>query len=62
MKHHHEVEENHNNIYNLVGLFSGLFTGVVLNGNIIQIVFLGIVGFLFARFFVKTLVDGSENS
>ncbi len=62
MKHHHEVEENHSNIYNLVGLFSGLFTGVVLNGSIIQIVFLGIVGFLFARFFVKTLVDGSENS
>jgi hypothetical protein len=62
MKHHHEAEENYNYIYNLVGLFSGLFIGVVLNGNIFQIAILGIVGFLFARFFVKTLVDGSENS
>jgi len=60
MKNHHGEEElkSYDYIYYLVGLLSGLFTGVVLDNGFILILVLGLVGLLFAGFFLNTLVRG----
>jgi len=60
--HHHKAEENYDNIYYIVGLLSGLFSGVVINDGVILTLILGIFGLLFSAFFLKLLVRGSENS
>lgn len=61
MAHHHEEKEiNVNALYYLVGLFSGLLTGLVIDDGIGWIVALGITGLLFARLFLQVFVRGRE--
>ena len=63
MKHHHkEEEENHDYLYYLVGLLSGLFTGVVIDNGFILVPILGIVGLLLAGFFLNVFVRGREKT
>ena len=63
MTHHHEKEEeNYVNLFYIVGLLSGLFTGVVIDNGLILTLILGVVGLLFTAFFVKLLVSGREDS
>jgi hypothetical protein len=59
MSHHHtEKKENINNLYYLVGLLAGLFTGAVIEFSIIYLVTGAIVGLLFAALFLNVLVKG----
>ena len=64
MKHHHNEEEENSNdyLYYLVGLLSGLFTGVVIDNGFILIPILGIVGLLLAGFFLNVFVRGREKA
>jgi hypothetical protein len=62
MTHHHEEEKNYDYIYYLVGLLSGLFTGVVIGGSCIWVPILGLFGLLFAAFFIKLFVHGRERA
>ncbi|HZY35594.1 MAG TPA: hypothetical protein VFE53_03035 [Mucilaginibacter sp.] len=59
---HHKAEENHDKLFYIVGLLAGLFTGYVIGQGIILIVVLGIVGLLFAAFFLQLLVKGREDA
>jgi membrane associated rhomboid family serine protease len=56
--HHHKEEENYSNLYYIVGLLAGLFTGVILDGGITWVVVMGIFGVLFTAFFRAILVKG----
>ncbi|MDB5090818.1 MAG: hypothetical protein JWR09_4812 [Mucilaginibacter sp.] len=58
MTHHEEEEKSYDYIYYLVGLLSGLFTGIVIDTSFILIPILGIVGLLFAGFFLNVFVRG----
>ena len=58
---HEEKEENYINIYYIVGLLAGLFTGLVLDAGFIWIPIMGLFGLLFTGFFVKLLVEGRGN-
>jgi hypothetical protein len=58
MKHHEEEEKNVDYLYYLIGLLSGLFTGFVIDTTFILIPILGIVGLLFAGFFLNVFVRG----
>ena len=60
--HHHEEEKNDNYVYYLVGLLSGLFTGVVINNGFILVPVLGIVGLMLAGFFLNVFVRGREQA
>jgi uncharacterized membrane protein YeaQ/YmgE (transglycosylase-associated protein family) len=64
MKHHHEEEDQKSQdyIYYLVGLLSGLFSGVVIDNGFILIPILGIVGLLFAGLFLSVFVKGREKA
>jgi hypothetical protein len=55
---HHEEEKSYDYLYYLIGLLSGLFTGVVINYSPILIPILGVVGLLFAGFFLNVFVRG----
>jgi hypothetical protein len=59
-QHHETEEENYDFIYYLVGLLSGLFTGVILESSFIWIPILGIFGLLFTAFFLQLLVKNSD--
>jgi hypothetical protein len=58
MKHHEEEDNSYDYLYYLIGLLSGLFTGFVIDTNFILIPVLGIVGLLFAGFFLNVFVRG----
>lgn len=59
MKHHHEAEKvNDKNIYSLAGILGGAFIGLILESGFIWIPILGIVGGLFAAFFISVFVRG----
>jgi uncharacterized membrane protein YeaQ/YmgE (transglycosylase-associated protein family) len=59
MTHHHKIEEkNHDYVYYLIGLLSGLFAGVVINNGFILIPILGIFGLMLAGFFLNVFVRG----
>jgi len=59
MKHEEKQEEiSYDYIYYLVGLFSGLFIGFILDSGFIWIPILGVVGLLFAAFFLVVFVRG----
>jgi hypothetical protein len=60
--HHNEEEENYDYLYYLVGLLSGLFTGVVIDNGFILVPILGIVGLLLAGFFLNVFVRGREKA
>ncbi|MDB5136175.1 MAG: hypothetical protein JWP37_2778 [Mucilaginibacter sp.] len=63
MAHHHEQQEettNYNSLYYLVGLLTGLFIGVVIDLGITWTLSLGVVGLLFAAFFLSVFVRGRE--
>ncbi len=62
MAHHHEEEEKGSldYIYYLVGLFSGLFIGFVLDLSFIWIPIMGVFGLMFAGFFLAIFVKGRE--
>ena len=63
MAHHHKKEEiNYDYVYYLVGLLSGLFTGVVINNGFILVPVLGIVGLMLAGFFLNVFVRGREQA
>ncbi|MCR8561553.1 hypothetical protein KXD93_28115 [Mucilaginibacter sp. BJC16-A38] len=55
---HHEEEKSYDYLYYLIGLLSGLFTGVVIDYTAILIPILGVVGLLFAGFFLNVFVRG----
>ena len=59
----HQQEDTPVNIkglYYLVGLLTGLFTGLVTAGTIGWIIALGVVGLLFAALFQQVFVRGRE--
>jgi len=59
MSHHHnEEEKSYDFLFYLIGLLAGMFTGFVLDGSFIWIPVLGIVGLLFAGFFLNAFVRG----
>ncbi|MDB4918700.1 hypothetical protein [Mucilaginibacter sp.] len=58
MKHHEEEDNSYDYLYYLIGLLSGLFTGFVIDTNFILTPILGIVGLLFAGFFLNVFVRG----
>lgn len=61
MTHTEEKEEiNFNALYYLVGLLTGLFIGVVIDISITWTLSLGVVGLLFAAFFLQVFVRGRE--
>ena len=62
MTHHKEEEKNVDYLYYLIGLLSGLFTGVVIDYAFILIPILGVVGLLFAGFFLNVFVRGRGNA
>lgn len=63
MTHHHATKQIKDaNIYYLVGLFSGLFIGLILEGSLLWIPILGIVGLLFAALFVTVFVRGRADA
>ena len=61
--HHHEEEEKSQDyLYYIIGLLSGLFTGLILESSFIWIPILGIFGLLFAGFFLNVFVRGRESA
>lgn len=58
--HQAEKEINIKGLYYLVGLLSGMVTGLVTAGTIGWIVALGVVGLLFATLFQQVFVRGRE--
>ena len=59
MKNNHEEDiRQYDYIYYLVGLMSGFFVGVILDKEFIWIPVLGLVGLLFAGFFLNVFVRG----
>ncbi len=61
MKHHEEVK-NYDSLYYLVGLLTGLVVGVVIDTTFVLIPILGVVGLLFAGFFLNVFVRGRGNA
>jgi hypothetical protein len=61
MKHHEEVK-NYDSLYYLVGLLTGLIIGVVIDTTFVLIPILGVVGLLFAGFFLNVFVRGRGNA
>jgi len=61
MKHHEEVK-NYDSLYYLVGLLTGLIVGVVIDTTFVLIPILGVVGLLFAGFFLNVFVRGRGNA
>ncbi|MCO5950612.1 hypothetical protein [Mucilaginibacter flavidus] len=61
MKHHEEVKNN-DSLYYLVGLLTGLIIGVVIDTTFVLIPILGVVGLLFAGFFLNVFVRGRGNA
>jgi hypothetical protein len=61
---HHEKEEekSYDFVYYLVGLFSGIFTGAILDKGLIWALVGGILGLLSAGLFLNVLVKGREES
>jgi hypothetical protein len=59
MKHEEEVKSD-DYIYYLVGLLSGLFIGATLESSFIWVPVLGVVGLLFAAFFLAVFVRGGR--
>lgn len=64
MTHHTHTEKkiSYENIYYLVGLISGLFTGVIIEGSWLWIPVLAIVGVLFTSFFLTIFVRDSADA
>lgn len=63
MSHHPKAEkENLNNIYYLVGILSGAFTGAIINVAITWVLVGALLGFLFTAFFVQVLAKSSEEA
>ena len=60
IKKHAEEVKNYESLYYLVGLLAGLATGIVIDKSIELTAILGIVGLLFAGFFLRTFVKGHE--
>ena len=61
----HQVKEKNESldfIYYLVGLFSGLFTGAIIEVSCIWILVGGVLGLLTAAFFVNVLAKSSEKA
>jgi hypothetical protein len=62
MKHHHEEETSYDNLYYLVALVCGLFTGAIIEKGFIWVPIGGVLGLLTAAFFLKVLVKGREEA
>lgn len=64
MTHHSHNDEkiNDESHYYLVGLLTGLFTGLVIQGSWLWIPVLGIVGVLFTSFFLTVFVRGRADA
>ena len=61
MAHHHEEKEKSiNNLYYLVGVVCGLFTGAVIEKGITWIIVGGVLGLLTAALFLQVFVRGRE--
>jgi hypothetical protein len=59
MKDHNEEEvKSYDYIYYLVGIISGLFTGIVIDKSLLLTLILGLFGLLFAAFFLTVFVKG----
>ena len=55
---HKEEERNFDSLYYLIGMLAGLASGVVIDKTFILIPILGVVGLLFAGFFLNVFVRG----
>jgi len=55
---HKEEERNTDSLYYLIGMLAGLASGVVIDKTVILIPVLGVVGLLFAGFFLNVFVRG----
>jgi hypothetical protein len=63
MKNHEEAEvKSYDYLYYLIGLLSGICTAIVLDTTFILIPILGIVGLLFAGFYLNVFVRGRGNA
>ncbi len=61
MAHHHKEKEiNISGLYYLVGLFSGLATGLFIDNGIGLTIGLGVTGLLFSALFQQVFVRGRE--
>jgi hypothetical protein len=61
MTHHHEEEEqNYDNLYYIIALVCGLFTGAIIEKGFIWVPIGGVLGLLTAAFYLKVLVKGRE--
>lgn len=57
---HHEEEKNHDYLYYLLGLVTGVFTGAILDVGMIWALVGGVLGLLSAGLFLNVLVKGRE--
>ncbi len=57
---HPKEDNSYDFIYYAVALFSGLFTGAIIDKGFIWIPIGGILGLLTAAFFINVLVRGRE--
>lgn len=55
---HNEEEKNIDSLYYLIGMLAGLASGVLIDKTFILIPILGVVGLLFAGFFLNVFVRG----
>jgi hypothetical protein len=63
MTHQHKSHKiSYENIYYLVGFFSGLFIGLTLEGSLLWIPILGLVGLLFTALFLTVFVRGRADA
>jgi hypothetical protein len=62
MKHQHEQEEekSYDFLYYVFGLFTGVFTGAILNVGLEWALVGGVLGLLSAGLFLQVLVKGRE--
>jgi hypothetical protein len=59
MENHKEDEKvSYDGLYYLVGLLAGIFTGIVIDKSFMLILVLGVVGLLFAAFYLNVFVKG----
>lgn len=59
---HEEEAKNYDSLYYLVGLLSGIAAGVVIDKTLVLTAILGLVGLLFAGFFLNVFVRGRGNA
>ena len=57
-----EEVTNYNNLYYLIGSFSGLFIGATLEKGFIWVPIMGVFGLLFTAYFLAVFVKGRADA